>query len=249
MSFGTWGGQIPVVNFIATRGVFAAMRWRFAVQRFRNRLRRHSVTMKNGPEVAAQLAAFLADGYDRLNVGGGPKNLRGFVNIDFVRYPQAQRQIVANVLDLHFIDSETIAQVHTNHVVEHLTEEQIEAQLREYHRILKPGGLLTLRCPNALGAAYGFWFDPILEDDPGEFVRLGFPSDETLAEPADRWGHKDLYATMHWFFGDVGNIENQHLTQITPTKIRRLVEGAGFDVVKSAVPEALNIVLVAVKKP
>lgn len=249
MAFGRWGGRLPLVNFVATNALFGAARWRTLSRRFRNRLRKRPVAMTTPPGAAAELRAWLDRGYERLNVGGGPKNLAGFVNIDFARFPVVERQVVANILDLSFVPSESVAQIHSNHVIEHLTEEQIVAQLREYHRILRAGGLLTLRCPNALGVAYGFWFEPVLESDRDEFIRLGFPADENLADPADRWAHKDLFGTLHWFYGDAGNIENEHLTRITPTKIAGLLNDAGFTIVKSAEPEALNIVVIAHRRP
>ncbi len=121
------------------------------------------------------------------------------------------------------------------------------SQLREYHRILKDTGLLTIRCPNTLGSAYGFWFEPIPEKDREEFVALGFPTDETFGNPADGWMHKDLFGLLHWFYGDVGNIENQHLNIITPTKIKSYVESSHFRIIKMADPEALNIALIAIK--
>lgn len=238
-----------MVNFLATGIFLGAVRWRIVSRRFLNRLRKRSVATATPPEAGDALRTWLERGDLRLNVGGGPKNLEGFVNIDFVRYAGVQRQLVANILDLGFVPAGAIAQVHSNHVIEHLTEEQMMAQLREYHRILRPGGLLTLRCPNALGVAYGFWFEPILETDRDEFIRLGFPADEDLSSPADRWAHKDIFATLHWFLGDMGNVENEHLTLVTPTRIRWALESAGFEILKAADPEALNIVVVARRQP
>ena len=181
---------MPLVNLLATNALFAALRWRLATRRLRNKLRKRSVAASSPPDAAAQLQRWLAAGYDRLNIGGGLKNLAGFVNIDFVHCPGVDRQVVANILDLDFVPSGAVAQVHSNHVLEHLTEEQIEAQLRQYRRMLRPGGLLTIRCPNALGVAYGFWFEPVLEGDREEFIRLGFPPDENLSSAADKWGHR-----------------------------------------------------------
>jgi len=247
VAHGSWGGRLPLVNYIASQAFFMAARWRMFSKRVHNRQRRSVVVLDNGAEARTELRRFLDAGYDKLNVGGGPKNLSGFVNIDFARFPQVERQVVANILDLSFIESERVAQVHSNHVLEHLSRAEIESQLREYHRILKPEGVLSIRCPNALGVAYGFWFEPVLESDSDEFIRLGFPSDESLADPADKWAHRDLYATLHWFYGDPGNIENQHLTLVTPTLIRKLLADAGFEIIKSAEPEALNIVVVARK--
>lgn len=253
MAHGNWGGRLPLANWLASRGFFAVVAARVRWQRLRNawkrRWRATPLIEKNGPEAAAQLRHWLEQGYDRLNVGGGRKQLDGFVNVDFVATAPASRYIAANILDLSFIPTACLSQVHSNHVLEHLDETQIRDQLREYRRILKPGGLLTIRCPNALGAAFGFWFEPVVENDRSGFVALGFPADEDLSNPADVWGHRDLFGTMHWFYGDVGNPENQHLTVLTPSRLRRLVEEMDFEVLKMAEPEALNLVLVARAAP
>jgi SAM-dependent methyltransferase len=194
---------------------------------------------------ADELRQWMASGYCKLNVGGGPKNLEGFVNIDFVRHPSVRRGIRANILDLSFVPDVSMTHIHSNHVLEHLTEEEIRHQLLEYRRILRRDGLFTLRCPNALGGAYGFWFPPVIESEREEFQRLGFPSDEDLANPDDAWIHRDFYGVLHWFFGDMGNVENQHLTLLTPTKVQRLLREAGLTILKTAEPEAVNIVIVA----
>jgi len=128
-----------------------------------------------------------------------------------------------------------------------LTKEQLEHQLKEYHRVLKDDGVLSIRCPNALGAAYGFWLEPILEQERDEFIACGFPADEAFGNPADKWMHKDLFGLLHWLYGDVGNIQNQHLNIITPSMIKSSVVEAGFNILKMANPEAVNIVIVARK--
>lgn len=206
-----------------------------------------SVKLVNDDSTASALEHFLADGYDRLNIGGGYKNLEEFINLDFVRHPNVTREVCANILDLTFIPSGRIAQVHSNHLLEHLTYEQIQSQLFEYYRILRPGGILSLRCPNALGTAYAFWHDPIYEEDRTFFVALGYPSEETFGTPLDGWLHKDLYGLLHWFYGDVGNAENQHLSRLTPTNLKKLVEGVGFEILRMTAPESLNLVLIAQK--
>jgi hypothetical protein len=251
MSYGTWGSRLPIGNFLLTALLLLGVSWRLRSRRFVNRLRRaicgHPVQLVNDESTSEALGRWVAAGYDRLNIGGGFKALAGFINLDFVPHPRVDREIQANILDLSFIPSASFAHVHSNHVLEHLTREQIVDQLCEYHRILRQAGLLTLRCPNALGAAYAFWFDPVYEDHHNAFLSLGYPPDENFGNPDDGWLHKDLYGLLHWFYGDVGNIENQHLSLITPTFLRDVVERAGFDVLLMSAPEALNLVLVARK--
>jgi len=220
-------------------------------RRFINRMKKifcsSKVALQNTSSSRQVLMKWLDQGYGKLNIGGGPKNIEGFVNIDFVDYPNVQRQIVANILDLAFIPDACISQVHSNHFIEHLSNMEIINLFREWDRILIKEGLLTIRCPNALGAAYAFWFEPIIEDQKDDFIRLGFPSDEDFGNPADRWLHKDLFGLIHWFYGDAGNICNQHLSRLTPSILHELLVAQGFSVLKMTKPEAINIVVVARK--
>jgi len=206
------------------------------------------ITLENALSTQVALKRFLDEGYNKLNIGGGPKNLEGFINIDFVTYPNVQRQVIANILDSAFIPDKAAAHIHSNHVIEHLTHTEIINQLREWHRILKDEGLLTIRCPNALGVAYGFWFEPIIENHQDEFIKLGFPPDEDFGNPDDRWFHKDFFGLIHWFYGDVGNLTNQHLIRLTPSMLLSLLVEQGFNVLKMAEPESINIVVVARKE-
>jgi SAM-dependent methyltransferase len=225
--------------------------YRKAQCRFRNRLKRifspEKAVLQNTPFTRQDFKKWLDQGYDKLNIGGGPKNLQGFVNIDFVKYPDAQRQVVANILDLAFIPDACVSHVHSNHLIEHLTNADLVKQIREWRRILKREGLLTVRCPSALGAAYGFWFEPVIESGRDEFVELGFPADENFGNPEDQWVHKDFFGLVHWFYGDPGNIVNQHLNQVTPSLLHDLLVAQGFNVLKMTEPEAINIVVVARK--
>jgi SAM-dependent methyltransferase len=252
MAGGSWGSRFPIGNLVCSKFIFAAAAWRMFACRRRNTLKRlirgRPECLVNDPATGETLRGYLEAGYDKLNIGGGNKDLAGFVNIDFVPSDQVSRQVVANILDdLSFIPTGCASQIHCNHLLEHLTDEQLQRQLDEYHRILRPEGRLTVRCPNALGAAYGFWFGAILEEDREAFVAAGFPADEDFGNPADRWLDRDFYALLHWFYGDVGNIRNQHLSRITPSALANSLAEAGFDVAKMTAPEAVNIAVVAVK--
>jgi len=232
--------------------IVAGLRWRHASRWIMNIPKRRrfaeSSRLFSSVEARLKLDDFLSKGFDKVNMGGGPKNLEGFFNIDFVAHANVDREIVANVLDLSFVPSNSVSHVHSNHLLEHLTEEQISAQFMSYHRILKHGGMLTIRCPNALGACYGFWCEPVIETGKQEFIDLGFPADENFENLEDKWMHEDLYGLLHWLYADVGNPENQHLTLVTPTKLSKWLDATGFRLLKMTEPEAVNIVVVAIKQ-
>ena len=251
MANGYWGSRFPFENFICSKMVFIMLAYGLARRRFINRLKGifvpPKVTLQNTPLTRQALMKWLDQGYDKLNMGGGSKDLNGFINIDFIACPDVQRQVIANILDIAFIPDGCASQVHSNHVVEHLSNVDLANQIREWHRILKEDGLLTIRCPNVLGAAYGFWFEPIIESKRDEFVKLGFPSDENFGNSEDRWIYKDFFGLIHWLYGDAGNITNQHLSQVTPSMLHNLLVNGGFSVLKMTEPEAINIVVVARK--
>lgn len=252
MAKGCWGGRFPVVNFLVSQMIIAGLRWRYASRWIINLPKRRrfaeSALIFSHEEARLKIESFLCKGFDKINIGGGPKNLEGFFNIDFVAHTNVDREIVANVLDLSFVPSNSISHIHSNHLLEHLTEEQISAQFLDYRRILKHGGMLTIRCPNALGACYGFWCEPVIETGKQDFIDLGFPAEESFENLVDKWMHKDFYGLLHWLYADVGNPENQHLTLITPTKLSKWLGAAGFRLLKMTEPEAVNIAVVAIKQ-
>jgi len=249
MAYGKWGGVCRPANLALSRVFFFLTRLYLGARRWRNGSRSDGDAVPEGrcSTAGAQLREFIESGHNKLNLGGGNKSLNGFVNIDFREHSQVEREIVSDVLDLGFVPDASVAHIHSNHLIEHLTEAQLRCQMQQWKRILKPGGKITIRCPNALGAAYGFWFTPILECNRNEYLALGFPEEEDFTNPADTWMHRDVFGVLQWFFGDVGNPANQHLTLTTPTTVTNLLHDAGFDVLRISEPEAVNLVVVASK--
>lgn len=242
-------GRFPLMNLTISKFIFWSARLRLSFLSFRNFVkgivRPKTHKMINDSSCSESFSQFLSKGYTKINIGGGAKNLKGFVNIDFLSHPNVEREVKANIFDLSFIPDLSVSHIHSNHVMEHMTVSTLEKHLLEYHRILGSDGLLTIRCPNALGVCYGFWFDVVPETDSDEFIAMGFPEDEEFYNPRDDWYHKDFYAFLHWIYGDRGNIANQHLNIFTPSKLQDAVENAGFRVLKITKPETSNIVLIS----
>lgn len=94
-----------------------------------------------------------ADGPIRLNLGCGDKVLDGFVNIDMVcqRGPRLV-DVVHDVANLPFISDNAVDEILSVHVVEHFDRWAVDDVLREWLRVLKPGGRLILETPNLLNA-------------------------------------------------------------------------------------------------
>lgn len=69
--------------------------------------------------------------------------------------PQVTRLIHASIFDIPVPD-DTYDGIYNLGVMEHFTERQIEQILKEFHRVLKPGGRITLFWPPAYGLTVRF---------------------------------------------------------------------------------------------
>ena len=86
----------------------------------------------------------------KLNIGCGEYKLQGYVNID--AQEEVGPDLVAEAWSLPFEDN-SVSEIYAGHVYEHMTKEDGNRALREFHRVLKPGGLLTVVIPDARKAA------------------------------------------------------------------------------------------------
>jgi len=90
----------------------------------------------------------LADGAElRLNLGCGTFPKEGYLNID-----QRELEGVDVVADLRQLPFEpgSVQEIFNSHVIEHFTEYELRTHILPYwHSLLKPGGRLTIVCPDA----------------------------------------------------------------------------------------------------
>jgi ubiquinone/menaquinone biosynthesis C-methylase UbiE len=81
----------------------------------------------------------------KLNIGSGVVRKPGYVSID--KY-ESKADVKAAAHELSMYANGSIEEVLSSHMVEHLPPDEFELALREWHRVLKPGGKLVIRCPN-----------------------------------------------------------------------------------------------------
>ena len=122
----------------------------------------------------------------KLNLGSGNSPLKDYINIDL-------HSPLANVcLDLTnklpFSDN-SIDEIYAKHLIEHFSISEWPIIKKDWYRVLKPDGLLTIECPdidrcvkrfldNSEGRKWSLWIRAIYGsqdyNNPGQFHKNGF---------------------------------------------------------------------------
>jgi hypothetical protein len=126
----------------------------------------------------------------RLHLGCGSRHLEGYVNIDLL---SGLADLLADCTRLTFIPSASVSHILVEHMVEHLSRAEALAALREWTRVLEPGGVLEIEVPDVLWCIENFLATPDeeryailyegkgavaalygLQTNPGQFHKFGY---------------------------------------------------------------------------
>ncbi len=92
----------------------------------------------------------------KLNLGSGQKHLEGFVNVDIEANHGHQVDVVADISGPMPFEDGVAEGIIAEHVLEHIHLHLQEGALKEWWRILKPGGQLVICVPNANALAKAY---------------------------------------------------------------------------------------------
>ncbi len=82
----------------------------------------------------------------KLHLGCGKINIPGFIHIDAIDFPHVDH--IATIDNLPFIPDESVDLIYNCHVLEHFKRSNVVQILKEWRRILKPGGILRTSVPD-----------------------------------------------------------------------------------------------------
>jgi predicted SAM-dependent methyltransferase len=83
----------------------------------------------------------------RIELGGGDYPSPGYVHVD-ANWRSQHLEYLAEVGDLPFANG-TVQELLAIHLLEHIHPEKLDATLREWRRVLVPGGVAQIHVPNA----------------------------------------------------------------------------------------------------
>ena len=89
--------------------------------------------------------------YEKIHLGCGVKHIEGWFHVDALNLPHVDH--VGRVEELDFIPDNTVKLIYACHVLEHFGRKTYMDALREWFRVLAPGGVLRLAVPDFEAAA------------------------------------------------------------------------------------------------
>lgn len=165
----------------------------------------------------------------KLNLGAGDENYQGMVKIDWA----GTQHLFDDIVHLKKIKNESVDEIYSNHVLEHIPAELVDQTLARWAQVLKPGGVMKLRVPDARQAVLSIGSE-WLEVDEFRLKELKLPN--YLERESARKGIVTDEMAIQFIFGwsDVmpgfWDFSNQHKSLWTPELARARLLKSGLTV-------------------
>ena len=154
----------------------------------------------------------------KLEIGPGPKKLRGFESLDAIDRPGVDHVGDARVLPF---EADTFGLIYASHVIEHIPWYETVATLQEWLRVLRPGGTLEVWTINAVTVAR----ELIAFEETGEWTARDTWKRHGVDKNPYLWCNGRIFA---YGKSDSDDSVFWHRALFTPIHLCQCFEDAGF---------------------
>jgi len=154
----------------------------------------------------------------KLNIGCGEDIKQGYINIDIRKLYGVDLVIDLEKEKLPYEDN-SVDEILAKDIIEHFSFIKVEEILKEWHRVLKPKGLLVIHTPDF----------------------------EQIASKYYKGEIGDWYSLSFWLYGAQDYEENLHKCIFTKKELSNLLNQIGFEIVE-IFNDNTNIICKAHKK-
>ncbi len=168
----------------------------------------------------------------RLNLGCGDKILPGYINVDVAASRNGLKpDVICDLHDLTLFEDASAQEILSVHVVEHFWRWEVIDILKEWLRVLAPGGQMIIECPNLISACKEFLSDPDRASNPGPEGQRSmwvFYGDPSWQDPlmVHRWGYTP--ASLGKLLLEVGLIDIEQKPAVYKLREPRDMRIVGF---------------------
>jgi SAM-dependent methyltransferase len=82
----------------------------------------------------------------KIELGSGPHGEPGFTHVDVVKVGNVELEADARYLD--WLLDDQVDELYSAHIVEHFSYTEVDSVLKEWGRVLRPGGKITIKMPD-----------------------------------------------------------------------------------------------------
>ena len=205
--------HLPVISYAASSEIFSAGRDRhFEIELAEEFMLKQVLHVGCGPKSPAKLhPTFRSPEWQELRLDLNP---------------DVKPDVVASITDMAAVESDSMDAVWSSHNVEHLYPHDVPLALREFWRVLKPGGFALITLPDLRQVASLIAEDKL--EDPA------YTSPAGPIAPLDiLYGHRPQMAR--------GNLFMAHRTGFTAKTLEKALRSAGFQDVDVTADEHFNL--------
>lgn len=138
----------------------------------------------------------------KLNLGCGPTKFEGWLHIDALPFEHLHHQ--GPVDDLSMFEDDAVSLIYASHILEHFGRHTYKDVLKEWYRVLKPGGALRLAVPNFEATAKAYLSG---EFDQGLPLFVGL----VVGGQRDRYDHHGMIFDERQLSADLKEIGFSHV--------------------------------------